>query len=172
MLAGLFRPRILLPQQPPQGEALWFALRHELLHQRRNQSGLKEVVSPGLSRGNLDCHLAPQLCAQRLVNPLQGSRTDLFGKIHLCLSIVFLLSPPAGSARTGVHSLLEKRPDRSAKQRGRAHPGQLGPGALPPCFGWKGEPAGSIQANSFDLAFILFLRHLTGKNRFCTIVLT
>lgn len=44
MLAGLFRPVILLPQQPPQGEALWFALRHELLHYRRRDIPYKAVL--------------------------------------------------------------------------------------------------------------------------------
>lgn len=44
MLAGLFRPVILLPQQPPQGEMLWFALRHELLHYRRRDIPYKAVL--------------------------------------------------------------------------------------------------------------------------------
>ena len=44
MLAGLFRPVILLPQQPPQGEALWFALRHELQHYRRHDIPYKAVL--------------------------------------------------------------------------------------------------------------------------------
>ena len=44
MLAGLFRPVILLPQQPPRGEALWFALRHELLHYRRRDIPYKALL--------------------------------------------------------------------------------------------------------------------------------
>ena len=35
MLAGLFRPALLLPENPPAGDALRFSLLHELTHFRR-----------------------------------------------------------------------------------------------------------------------------------------
>ena len=44
MLAGLLRPTVLLPENPPRGQALDFALRHELTHYRRRDIWLKALM--------------------------------------------------------------------------------------------------------------------------------
>ncbi len=44
MLAGLLRPRILLPEEAPEGDALRYALIHELTHFRRRDIWLKALA--------------------------------------------------------------------------------------------------------------------------------
>ena len=44
MLAGIFRPRLLLPENPPQGDELRYTLVHELTHFRRRDIWLKGIA--------------------------------------------------------------------------------------------------------------------------------
>ena len=44
MLAGLFRPALLLPQGPMEGQALGYSLLHELTHYRRRDIWLKALA--------------------------------------------------------------------------------------------------------------------------------
>lgn len=44
MLAGIFRPRLLLPENPPTGDELRYTLVHELTHYKRRDIWLKSVV--------------------------------------------------------------------------------------------------------------------------------
>ena len=44
MLAGLFRPVILLPEELPEEPVLWFALRHELCHYKRRDIWYKALL--------------------------------------------------------------------------------------------------------------------------------
>lgn len=44
MLAGIFRPRLLLPEDAPQGDELRFTLIHELTHFRRRDIWLKGIA--------------------------------------------------------------------------------------------------------------------------------
>ena len=44
MLVGLFHPALLLPQEAPQGEALYCSLLHELTHYRRRDIWLKTLA--------------------------------------------------------------------------------------------------------------------------------